>query len=253
MTALITGGTSGLGKEIAFQLSNLGYDLILISRHPNDLNEILSIAKTKVTFFALDLTKIDQCKQLLEKTKDIDIDLFISNAGFGDIGYFDKTSLNKEIDMVKVNDIATLILVKSFLIRFDKRKRGRILITASAASFGVAPYMNVYYASKAFVYSLAHGYYRELKDRKSPVTISVLCPGPVKTRFEQTGNMNFNFRTYSAKRVAFYTVKRFLKGKFEIVPGWKMKIGHLLSHLVPKRLISKVLNKQAEIKSEEAK
>lgn len=253
MFALITGGTSGIGKEIAFQLSKLGYDLILVSRTTNDLDEILPKVKTKVLFFSFDLSKTEECEALLKKTEKMDIDLFVNNAGFGDIGHFDKTSLKKEIDMVKVNDIATLILVKNFLIRFDKKKKGRILITASAASFGVAPYMNVYYASKAFVYSLAHGYYRELKDRKSPVSISVLCPGPIKTRFEKTGNMDFNFRTYSSKRVANYAVKRFLKGKFEIVPGLKMKAGHLFSHFVPKRFISFFLNKQAEIKSEEAR
>ena len=251
MKALITGGTSGIGKEIAVALSERGYDLLLVSRKENDLKEIKERVRTEVLFLPFDLSKEEECRKLLEETENYDIDIFINNAGFGDIGYFDETSLDKEIAMVKVNDIATLILVKGFLIRFAERNRGRILITASAASFGVAPYMNVYYASKSFVYSMAHGYYRELKDRKSDVTISVLCPGPVKTRFEKTGNMDFCFRSYSAEYIAQYVVPRFLKGRFEIVPGFKMKLGHVFSHLVPKKLISKFLNKQAEIRQEE--
>ena len=248
MKALITGGTSGIGKELGLKLSSLGYDLILVSRKENDLEEIRNKAKTEVTYLSYDLSKKEECYKLLEEVKDIDIDIFINNAGFGDIGFFDKTSLEKEINMVELNDIATLILVKSFMIRFQNQNKGKILITASSASFGVAGYMNVYYSSKAFVYSLAHGYYRELKDRKSKVQISVLCPGPVKTNFESRGNMNFNFKAADPKKIADYTIKKFLKGRFEIVPTFKMKCAHLFSHFVPKKIISKVLNKQAEIK-----
>lgn len=248
MTALITGGTSGIGKALGIELSKRGYELLLISKNKNDFAEIEKGISTKATFLSFDLSKKEECERLLEETKDKDIDLFINNAGFGDIGFFQKTSIEKEVNMVYLNDVATLILVKGFLIRFCEKNKGRILITASAASFGVAPYMNVYYATKAFVYSLAHGYYRELKDKKSSVTISVLCPGPVKTRFEEKGNMVFHFKTYSADRIAAYTIPRFLKGKFEIVPGLKMKFAHVFSHLTPKVLISKFLNKQAEIK-----
>lgn len=248
MRALVTGGTSGIGKEIALELSERGYDLLLVSRNKNDFKEIEKEAKTSVEFRSFDLSKEEECRRLLSETEDTKIDLFVSNAGFGDIGPFDRTSIEKEVEMVKVNDIATLILVKGFMIRFTEKDRGRILVTASAASFGVAGYMNVYYASKAFVYSLMHGYYRELRDRKSKVSVSVLCPGPVKTGFEKRGNMKFSFHAADPKIIASYTVPRFLKGKFEIVPGLSMKLSHVFSHFVPKRWISKLLNKQAQIK-----
>lgn len=247
MKALITGGTSGLGKEMALSLLKRGYDVTLIARKEGDLKEIEEKSGKKVEFFSYDLSREEECYRLLEETEDVGYDLFINNAGFGDIGKITETSLEKEVNMLKVNDIATLILVKSFLVRFIKKGKGRVLLTASAAAFGVAPYMNVYYASKAFVYSLAHGYYRELKDMKSPVTISALCPGPVKTRFEERANVKFNIGSLEAPYVGAYAIKKFLKGKLEIVPGFSIKMLHFFSHLVGKRVISKVMKKQANV------
>ena len=214
MKALITGGTSGIGKDIAISLANRGYDLILVSRKENELNKIKNKVKTNVTFISLDLTKEEECFKLLNMTKDIDIDVFINNAGYGDIGRINKTDINKEINMVKLNDIATLVLGKAFLLRFIEKNKGYVMFVASAAAFGVAPYMNVYYATKSFVYSLAHGYYRELRDMKSNVRISVLCPGPVKTNFERVANAKFNINSLSSEYVGEYAVKKMLKNKF---------------------------------------
>ena len=248
MKALITGGTSGIGKDIAISLANRGYDLILVSRKENELNKIKNKVKTNVTFISLDLTKEEECFKLLNMTKDIDIDVFINNAGYGDIGRINKTDINKEINMVKLNDIATLILGKAFLLRFIEKNKGYVMFVASAAAFGVAPYMNVYYATKSFVYSLAHGYYRELRDMKSNVRISVLCPGPVKTNFERVANAKFNINSLSSEYVGEYAVKKMLKNKFEIVPGFSIKMGHFFSHFIPKKIISKFLRKQSEMK-----
>lgn len=249
MKALITGGTSGIGLAIADELLTRGYEVKIISRKEGDLPIIRKKhPEGKIEFSSYDLSKEEECYRLLEDTKGEDYDLFVNNAGYGDIGRIQDTSLEKEVNMLKLNDIATLILVKSFLIRFIEKGKGRVLTVASAAAFGVAPYMNVYYASKAFAYSLAHGYYRELKDMKSKVTISVLCPGPVKTRFEEVANAKFTISSLQADKVAKYAVKKTLKGKLEIVPGFKIKLGHVFSHIVPKKMISKVLRKQSEMK-----
>ena len=249
MKALITGGTSGIGLAMAKELLKKNYEVILISRKEGDLDELKKeYSSSHITFWSFDLSKTEECYRLLDETKEMDFDIFINNAGFGDIGRINKTSLEKEVDMVMVNDVATLILVKEFLLRFMKKDQGRIMMVASAAAFGVAPYMNVYYATKAFVYSLAHGYYRELKDNKSHVTLSVLCPGPVKTRFEETANAKFNVGSLSKEKCAHIAIKGLLKGKFEIVPTMKIKAGHLFSHFVPKRMISKALRKQSEMK-----
>lgn len=247
MKALITGGTSGIGLVMADELLQKDYDVILVSRHYGDTQLLKDKYPSKsIEFFKCDLSKEEECHHLIGTYPDIDV--FINNAGFGDIGFITKTSLDKEVDMVKVNDIATLILVKSYLLKFIKKDRGRVLMVASAASFGVAPYMNVYYATKSFVYSLAHGYYRELKNMKSHVTVSVLCPGPVKTNFEQVANAKFNTGYISKEKCAKVAIKKFLKGKFCIVPTIKIKLAHLFSHFVPKKFISFTLKKQSEIK-----
>lgn len=247
MVALITGGTSGLGLAIADEILKNGYDVILASRNEGEISILKNRYPLKsIGFFKCDLTIESECYRLIESNPNID--LFINNAGFGDIGYINKTSLKKEVDMVKLNDIAALILVKSYLLKFIEKNKGKILLVASAASFGVAPYMNVYYASKSFVYSLAHGYYRELKNMKSKVSISVLCPGPIKTNFEQNANAKFTIKAISKEKCAKCAVKKFLKGTFCIVPTFKMKMSHFFSHFVPKRFISFALNKQAEIK-----
>lgn len=249
MKALITGGTSGIGLAIADELLTRGYEVKIISRKEGDLPIIRKKHPDgKIEFSSYDLSKEEECYRLLEDTKGDDFDFFVNNAGYGDIGRIQNTSLEKEVNMLKLNDIATLILVKSFLLRFIEKGKGRVLTVASAAAFGVAPYMNVYYASKVFVYSLAHGYYRELKDMKSKVTISVLCPGPVKTRFEEVANAKFTISSLNADKVAKYAVKKTLKGKLEIVPGIKIKLGHVFSHIVPKKMISKILRKQSEMK-----
>jgi short-subunit dehydrogenase len=251
MLALLTGGTGGIGYYMADELLRRGYDVILIARNEGDVSKlIVKYPDRNITFRSFDLSEEEECYRLLRETEKLDIDLFINNAGYGDIGRIDETSLAKEVNMVKLNDIATLILVKTFLIRFLKKGKGRVLMTASAAAFGPAPYMEVYYSTKAFVYWLAHGYYRELKDRKSPVTVSVLCPGPVKTGFEKRANAKFTIGSMKPQRVARIAIKGTLKGKFEIVPGLKMKCAHAFSHLVPKKTISKVLNKSAEINPE---
>ena len=95
---------------------------------------------------------------------------------------------------------------------------------------------------------MAHGYYRELKDMKSKVTISVLCPGPVKTGFEERANTKFNIKPLTPEYVGEYAIKKMLKNKFTIVPGISIKAAHLFSHFVPKKMISKVVRKQCEIK-----
>ena len=250
MTALVIGSSKGIGKEIAIQLSYFGYDLILVSRKRDDIFDIEKRVRKGCTieFYPFDLSKEEECYKLLSfMDRRDDIEAFVHCAGFGDIGEIRKTDLKKEVEMIKLNDISCLILTKSILLRFLEKNRGRVLLVASAASFGVAPYMGVYYATKSFVYSLAHSYYRELKDEKSKVTISVLCPGPVKTSFQERANCKTAKDALDPSKVAHYTVKKFMKGRFEIVFGYKMKAAHVISHILPKKWISKLLNKKLMI------
>ena len=113
MIALITGASSGIGRDTAIELSQRGYKLILVSRDIQKLEELKSIIKTESEIVIMDLTIEENCKKLFEKYKDIDI--LVNNAGFGDCGNFDETSLDKDIKMIKTNIIAYHILTKLYL------------------------------------------------------------------------------------------------------------------------------------------
>ncbi len=243
MRALITGGTTGIGLEIARNLLIRGYDVILVSRNENETDSLREAFPDKeITFMSADLTDENENFRILKETECYDdIEVFVANAGFGDVGKFQKTSTEKEIKMVKLNDISTMILTKEFMKRFVEKDKGHIIVTCSAAAFGVAPYINVYYATKSFVYSLIQGYHRELKEMKSHVTISAFCPGPVQTNFEKRANTEFKVKGMSAAKAGKIAVDKGLKGKLTVVPGFTYKCAHFFSHLAPKRLVSWVM------------
>ena len=143
MKALITGASSGIGRDIAKELSSKGYDLILVARELEKLNEVKSELKTKVETVSMDISNPENCKQLHEKYKDIDI--LVNNAGFGDCGYFDKTNLDKELQMINTNIVAYHVLTKLYLQDMKKRDSGKILNVASIAGFMPGQLMATYY------------------------------------------------------------------------------------------------------------
>lgn len=247
MIALITGASSGLGLEVSKILTQKGYDIIGVSRHEGDFSKLKdTYPNRKFEFISLDLSSEEGVKSLIDKTKNIDIDYFFDNAGYGMIGHFDDDNIEKEMKMVDLNVKACHRLLKAFTTKFYKRGKGNILVTASAAAFAPAPYMTPYYSTKVYVYYLALGYWRELKERKSKVILSVLCPGPVATNFEKAGNVKFNIKPISCQKSASYAVKKSLKGKTVIVPSFKIKCLHFFSHFLPKKFITKVIKKSAD-------
>lgn len=247
MKALVTGASSGLGLEVCRLLAQRGYDIVGVSRHEGGFGLLKDeFRDRKFEFYQCDLSDMSNVKGLLEYTKDTEFDYFFDNAGFGMIGHFDDDKIDSEMKMVDLNVKATHILLKEFLKGFTQRNRGHILVTSSAAAFAPAPYMTPYYSTKVYVYYLCLGYWRELKERKSKVTLSVLCPGPVDTNFEKAGDVKFNIRPISCQRCASYAVKMSLKGKTVIVPSLKIKLLHFFSHLFPKKMITKVMKKSAD-------
>ena len=139
------------------------------------------------------------------------------------------------------------ILGKSFLLRFLEKGKGKLLFVSSAASFGPAPYMSLYHATKAFVTYLVHGYHRELKRRKSSVSVSLLLPGPVDSGFAKAAGMTMRRKAMDPAKVARKAVDGLFAGRLEIVPGLWMKTVHLFSHFVPKRVITRLDDKSSEI------
>lgn len=238
MKALITGASSGIGRDIAINLSQKGYDLILVARNLERLEETKKQIKTNVELVSMDITNEENCKKLFQDHSDIDI--LVNNAGFGDCGHFEDTSLEKDIQMIRTNVIAYHILTKLYLKKMMKKNSGKILNVASIAGFIPGPLMATYYSTKAYVVRLSESIRTELKKQNSKVQISILCPGPVNTNFNKVADVEFALKGLSSEYVAKYAVEKLLKGKFYIVPGWKIKLAKIGAKLAPTNLVSKV-------------
>lgn len=248
MRVLITGASSGIGKSIAIECAKCGYDLVLVARDKNKLNEVKDVVDdmVNVEIISMDLADMDNCKKLYDKYRDIDI--LINNAGFGLFGEFKDIDLDKELEMVDTNVKALHALMKLYLSDMVKKDSGYILNVASIAGFMPGPLMSTYYATKNYVVSLSEGVREELRKKRSNVRISVLCPGPVKTNFDNVAGVNFSLKGKSSEYVAKYTVKQLMKGKFYIVPGMDIKFLRFISGIVPNSLISKVVYYQQKKK-----
>lgn len=248
MKALVTGASSGIGRDMARYLSFLGYDIIAVARDVDTLNRLKKDLKTNVEIISIDLANEEDCKELYNIVKNKKIDILVNNAGFGDFGEFVDTDLDKELNMINVNIKAVHILTKLFLKDMLKRDGGYILNVASIAGFMPGPLMATYYSTKAYIVRLTQSIYTELKKKKSNVKISVLCPGPVNTNFNKVANVKFNLKGQSSEYVAKYGIDETLKGKLIIIPGVKIKIARLLAKISPEKLSAKVCMKMQKRK-----
>lgn len=238
MKALITGASSGIGRDIAKELSKKGYELILVARDLQKLEQVKAKLRTNIEIVEMDISKEENCKKLHEKYRNIDI--LVNNAGFGDCGYFTKTNLEKEIQMINTNIIAYHILTKLYLQDMKQKNSGKILNVASIAGFMPGPLMATYYSTKAYIVRLSEAIREELKREKSKVQISILCPGPVNTNFNKIADVEFALKGLSSEYVAKYAVKKLLKRKFYIVPSLKIKLAKFASKIVPNNIVAKV-------------
>ena len=238
MRALVTGASSGIGRDIAKNLSKKGYDLVLVSRDKQKLEKVAKEINGNVKIISLDLTDEQACKNLYEQEPNID--LLVNNAGFGDCGEFTKTNLDKEIKMINTNIVAYHILTKLYLTDMKKRNSGKILNVASIAGFMPGPLMATYYATKSYVVRLSEAIREELIKEKSKVQISILCPGPVATNFNKVANVKFKIREANSMEVAKYAIKKLKKGKFYIVPGIDVKFAKIGAKIFPTKLVGKV-------------
>lgn len=254
MKALITGASSGIGKDMAKILNEKGYDLVLVARDEDRLQEtkqeleqsnknsnVNQERNNKIEIISMDLTDEEKCKNLAQNVQDIDI--LINNAGFGDCGRFDKTNLDKDISMIKTNVIAYHILTKLYLKQMKERNSGKILNVASIAGFMPGPLMATYYATKNYIVRLSEAIREELKKDKSNVQISILCPGPVETNFNKVANVKFKLREADSMQVVKYAIKKLEQGKFYIVPGIDVKFAKLGAKITPANLLSKITYK----------
>ena len=247
---LITGASTGIGYELAKLFAKDRHNLILVARDEGKLetakNE-LSKCNVEVKILSLDLSKSEDIQGLFNyvEMNKLNVDILVNNAGIGSFGDFSEIEWVKEEALIDINIKVLTKLTKYFLPKIIECKNGGILNVASTAAFCSGPRMAAYYASKAYVLNLTEAIYEECKD--SGIRISCLCPGPVKTTFQDKAGIK---KSESAKKylmdaeeVAKVSYKDFKKGKLIIIPGMKNKLLVIGNKLLPRRISRKIILK----------
>ncbi|MDR3594876.1 SDR family oxidoreductase [Clostridium sp.] len=239
---LITGGSDGIGFELAKIFAENRHNLIIVARNKSKLekvkNKLEKEYKIKVQIISCDLSLNKSCEDIIRivEEKNFIVDNLINNAGIGSFGFFNEAKDGFEEKLININIIALTTLTKYFIKDMIKRREGGILNVASTAAFVGGPKMSMYYSSKAYVLSLTEALHDEVKD--FGVRVSCLCPGPVKTTFqEKTGiRKSKKAKKYlmDAKKVADKAYAEFLKGKAIIIPGYKNKLLIIGNKLIPR-------------------
>lgn len=241
MIALVTGASSGIGRDIAKELAKKGYDIIAVARNKEALENLKKeIDNVKVDIQILDVTNREGCIQLHDEMikKYGFVDVVVNNAGFGTCGKFVDTDLNKEIKMIDTNITALHMLTKLFLIDMVKEDKGYIMNVASIAGFMPGPLMATYYSSKAYVVRLTQSIRQELFMMKSHVKISALYPGPVKTNFGKVADVQFSLKEANSQWVARYAVNKMFKNKILIFPGVKIWLARIGAKIMPDQFMA---------------
>lgn len=235
MYAFITGATGGIGAAFADELASKGYHLILIARNSGRLSILKKSLKQKYpnqTFRidVADLSDAGETLRIAKKYMNYPVSLVVQCAGFGKWGTIGQIPLEEETELIETNITASHILAKFFAAHM---KQGRILNVASLAGFVPTPLMAAYAASKSYVisYSLALDY--ELRKMKRPVRISVLCPGPINTRFQERAGSGKCMQSISCKKCVRYAMKQMKSGKKIIIPGFLMRCAYIGTKLLP--------------------
>jgi len=232
--ALITGASSGIGKEFAIHFANEGFNLVLVARRIERLEELANQVKEKNSIDVIpvcaDLSKENFLYLILEKIKDIEINVLINNAGFGSHGRFETISTDKEADLVKLNCLAPLILTHHFSSGMIKNKKGAIIFLGSIVGFQPNPFVTTYAASKAFNIMMGSGLWYELK--KYNIDVLSVSPGGTRTEFIRAGLSNSKMIVAEPEEVVKTAIKALGK-KPSVVHGILNKIMMKISRLLP--------------------
>ena len=247
--AVITGASSGIGAEFARQLSARGYNLLLVARRADRLEKLSDQLTTVCEIFTADLSKKSECLRLVKALEGRRVDLFINNAGFGVCGSLLETDPAKEEEMVQVNVAAMRRLFQFMLRRMQAQGGGTILNVASSAGLlPGGPYMAGYYASKAYVVSLTRGAAQELREKRSPVYVCALCPGPVNTEFNDRAGVVFALKGITPEFCVDEAIHGMLHHKTIIVPSAFMRLCTSAQKLLPTTLLMPIVARQQKKK-----
>ncbi len=255
--ALITGASTGIGKELAYIHAEKGGDLIIIARNQDKLIEIKKDLEQKYSIEVMqitkDLTKTEAPKEIYDEvTKaSVKVDILINNAGFGNVGKFHELDYDRQISMINLNITALTAMTHLFLPSFIKENSGRIMNTSSTASFMPGPLQAVYFASKAYVTFFSNALSEELTDTN--ITVTNLMPGATETEFGATSGMDKTEmfkKTASARTVAEDGYNAMMKGKIDVISGLTgmQKMMMAMIPFLPKKMLLKKVRQMQDVK-----
>jgi len=251
--ALITGGSKGIGRAIAFELAAKGFDILLVARTEQDLlvlsEEIGAKYAVQTKYFVADLSNADAIERVFRWVSELNINLgvLVNNAGYGLSGFFETQDLSSLNNMMYLNMINLAGFTHRFLPLLRKQKRAYILNVASTAAYQATPGLSTYAATKSFVLSFSRGLQAELKG--TSVSVTCISPGPTNTAFFERANLSpqglemIKKVHMSTEKVGKVAVEAMLKGKAEVIPGLQNKSVAFMSWLFPKYVVETVARK----------
>jgi len=251
--ALITGASKGIGKAIAQLLASRGFDLLLVARSSDLLQqvamEISHLSKRHCHILAIDLSESDAPGKVYEwcSKNHFDVSVLVNNAGYGLSGNFENYNVKEHADMLQVNVVTLVVLTRLFLPDLLKQKEAYILNIGSTASYQAVPLLSAYAASKSFVLSFSRGLYQELKD--TTVSVTCICPGPTDTNFANRANVGpkalkaaerFNMSPETVARIA---VESLFRNRPEVITGGINKLSVFFAWMLPKNVVENIAKK----------
>ena len=256
-TVLITGASSGIGLELAKLFAKDGFNLVLVARRKERLEDIAkelnNLYGIKTHIITKDLSNLESPKEIFNELniESIKIDILVNNAGFDVYGKFSETNYEKELNMIDVNVLAVTYLTKLFLPSMVERNSGKILNIGSTGSIIAAPLNAIYCATKAYVLNMSLAIGEEL--RGTGITITCLCPGATRTEFHKLAMMlDTNLmqgKVMSAEKVAKIGYKALMKGKRVVIAGFKNKVQTFMTRFISRKTTSKMSKSYLEIKN----
>jgi uncharacterized protein len=256
-TALITGASGGIGYEFVKLFAQDKYNLVLVARNEQKLNQIANELKSEfgidVKVIAKDLAIPAAPEEIFSQLQQasIKVDILINNAGFASYGLFNETDLTAELQMLQVNVMCLTHLTKLFLKDMVKQGYGKILNLASTAAFQPGPLMAVYFASKAYVLSFSEAIANELEG--TGVSVTALCPGPTESNFQKRAAMEDSKlvsgqKIMDAETVAKIGYEALFDNKTVVVPGLKNKLLIESVRFTPRKLVTKIVRSMQDKK-----
>ena len=248
--AIVTGASSGIGKEFAHIFAEHQVNLVIAARNENALVSLADVLvakhKIKVLVFPGDLSQQSIVMELVEfvTSHKVRPDYLINNAGFGDFGYFTQSSWAKEEKMIDLNMKTLTYLTKIYATQMKERESGRIVNVASGAAFQPGPLMAIYFATKAYVHHFSEAIAEELNG--SGVTVTTLCPGPTESNFwrvagKENSSSFLHGRMPSSQVVAQYGYEAMMRGDRVAIQGLRNRLGAFMLRFVPRSVVTKII------------